>query len=241
MRSTNTSREELRLLTSCLQFLKVSSHSRLPAEYITDGNRKVFHVPFLLVVPAGVVRTSDRTADKCRPLPPSFKILRTNLSIWNPIEPPGVFITYAVRAMITYSSSEDSSPGPTNTAQAAHRIYLLPYIDPQPPTETRWFKEQYVLSATQPAWKHIFGGKMGNIMITASEPPPLVYACNTGPASTQCEFRITFEGSQSGLERLSRASIKFCPMLRIITYYSSNRMVETPHKGSGAAGGTVRS
>lgn len=234
-------RGELRFLTFSSQFIKVSSHSRLPTRYITEGGRKVFLVPFLLVVPAGVDRTSDREADKCRPLPPSFRILHTSLNAWNPIEPPGLFITYAIQAMIAYSPAENTSPGPTNIAQVAHRIHLLPYIEPQPPIETRWFTRQYVLSAKQPARKHIFGRELGNITISASEPPPLLYASSTGPPLIEGEYRITFDGSQSDLEHIRRASVKVCPMLRVITHYSSSRMVESPQGSSGARGDPVRS
>ncbi|EGY18649.1 uncharacterized protein VDAG_09175 [Verticillium dahliae VdLs.17] len=181
----------------CLKgkFLHAPFHSKLEQENIIEDGRKVYDVPFLLVMPAGLDRTSDRAGHSCRPLPPSFRNTRTSFSSWNPVIPPNVFITYAMCMSVTYSVAGDDASMSTKTAEATKLLHFLPYIELQPPIEIQCFPDEYILSARQPVWNSIIGRKLGHMTITTLEPRPLIYHTDS-LSSTECEFRITIEGGR---------------------------------------------
>jgi hypothetical protein len=155
-------------------------------------------VPFHLVVPAGVDQTSDRAADRRRPLLLSFRIIHTHASIWNPIPSPGVFVTYLIWAVPRYSGPESTASGAKNAIQVLRLVHLIPYIEAPPPIATQFFLDQYVLSARQHARTFIFGPKLGYVKITTQAPAPLV---NTSSQlrSAECQYHVTLEGSLSEL------------------------------------------
>lgn len=186
-------------------------------------------MPFVLVVPPGVDRTSDRAERKCKPLPPSFRIQRSNLGVWSPALPPGVFISYSLWASISYSHTEDGTSDVRRSSEIIQPVACMPYIEPQPPIETDFFPDEYVLSARQTVWGSILGRKLGHIIITTVEPQPLVYGSEQLSA-TKCTFWITIEGDPANLHRLRAGSIKVDPVLQIRTYYSGSRLAGTPNK-----------
>ncbi|KFA79222.1 hypothetical protein S40288_02348 [Stachybotrys chartarum IBT 40288] len=223
-----------------LQFLYVVAHSKILPEHAEAGSQgQTFAVPFKLVIPAGVDRTNDRVVDRCKPLLPSFRISRPSCSAWNPIIPPAVFVAYIVRASVTHSAPESAASGTRKVFQVGQSIELLPYVEPPPPIETRYFPDLYILSARQHTRTYIFGRKLGHMTITALEPRPLVYESSELP-STKCEFRITVEGSLSDLQRFRTASVKLQLMLHINTHYSSTRIDGIPRGGIPTEKGPVR-
>ncbi|KFA81519.1 hypothetical protein S40288_09037 [Stachybotrys chartarum IBT 40288] len=222
------------------RFLYIVTRLKILPEHAEAGSQgQTFAVPFKLVMPAGVDRTNDRVVDRCKPLPPSFRISRPSCSAWNPTIPPAVFVAYIVRASATHSAPESAASGTRKAFQVGQSIELLPYVEPPPPIETRCFPDLYILSARQHTRTYIFGRKLGHITIAALEPHPLVYESFDLP-STKCEFRITVEGNLSDLQRFRTASVKLQSMLHINTHYSSTRMDGIPQEGMPTAKGRVR-
>ncbi|KAF3359790.1 26S proteasome non-ATPase regulatory subunit 12 [Verticillium dahliae VDG1] len=221
------------------KFLHVPFHSKLEQENLIQDGRMVYDVPFLLVMPAGLDRTSDSAGHSCRPLPPSFRNTRTSFSSWNPVIPPNVFITYAMRVSVTYSVAGEAALMSTKTAEATKLLHCLPYIEPQPPIEIQCFPNEYILSAMQPVWNSIIGRKLGHMTITTVEPRPLIYHTES-VSSTECEFRITIEGDRPELQRFQAMSLELHPVLQIQTYYSSARLVGPPPKSLVTGTGPTR-
>ncbi|KAG9249681.1 uncharacterized protein F5Z01DRAFT_668435 [Emericellopsis atlantica] len=225
---------------SAERFLNLRHRVRLDDNYKVEGDQRVYTVPFVLVVPPGLDRTSDRAEDKCRPLPPSFDIQRSALTAWSPTVPPAVFISYSLRASVAYSAPPgDTAPGRTRSTDIFHPLTCLPYIETQPPIETSCFPDEYVLSARQAVWGSFVGRKSGHVTFETLEPPPLVYDSER-LSTTYCTLRITIDGRSSDLHRLRAASIKVDPVLQIRTYYSGTKLAGTPHKDSIEESGRIR-
>ncbi|KAG9252701.1 uncharacterized protein F5Z01DRAFT_675812 [Emericellopsis atlantica] len=212
------------------RFLHLSHRVKLDDDHKVEDGQRVYTVPFVLVIPPGLDRTSDRTEDRCKPLPPSFDIQRSALTAWSRPVPPSVFISYLLRASVQYSGPpEDAAPGRPKSAHVVHPLTCLPYLETQPPIETSCFPKEYVLSARQTVWGSFVGRKLGHVTFETREPPPLVYNSEQASA-TDCILWITIDGRPADLHRLRAASIKVEPVLQIRTYYSGTKLAGTPHR-----------
>lgn len=122
--------------------------------------------------------------------------------------------------------------------QVACGIEFLPYIEVQPPIETSFFPGEFVPVAKSSAWSWRFGAKLGSVIVETDEPPPILYA--SAQASTDCTFRVTFQGNLWVAHRLRIHAIEISPVLLINCYYGSERLAGAPRRSSATAGGTLR-
>ncbi|KAI6778107.1 uncharacterized protein J7T54_001527 [Emericellopsis cladophorae] len=209
--------------------------------YAVEDGQRVYTASFVLVVPAGLDRTSDRAQDECKPLPPSFHIQRSAFRTWSPTVPPNVFISYSLRASVAYCfPSGDDSPDATKSAEIVYPVTCLPYIEAQPPIETSCFPDEYVLSASQTAWRWLLGQNLGRITFKVREPPPLIYDNSEQLSTTHFTMWITFNGHPSHLHRLRAGSIKVDPVLQTRTYYSGTKLTVNPGRESVQASGRIQ-
>ncbi|KAG9258751.1 uncharacterized protein F5Z01DRAFT_679218 [Emericellopsis atlantica] len=170
-----------------VEFLHLRHRLQLDDDYALEDGRRVYTASFVLVVPAGIDRTNDRAQDECKPLPPSFHIQRSTFRTWSPTIPPNVFISYSLRASVAHAMK---------SAEIVYPVTCLPYIEAQPPIETNCFPDDYVLSASQTAWRWLLGQTLGRITFEAREPPPLLYNSSEHLSTTHFSTRTYYSGTK---------------------------------------------
>lgn len=197
----------------------------------------MYTILFSFVMPPGIAPTDDQASYPCRPFPPSFRLHRLASSLWDPRPLPDIYITYIIQASITHHCPEPNGWA-TKELQVGCPIEFLPYIDAQPPIETRCFPDEFVLAARSTAWKYIFGKKLGSVTVQTKEPQPLRYTSDQ--ASTDCTFRVTFDSNAQDTHHLRITAVEIQPVLYIKWYYGSEKLEGTPRKDRAGEGGPLR-
>src|SRR5687768_570419 len=223
------------------KFLYLRCNEPLDNEnYVLENNERIYTVPFVFIVPHGFCRANELAEELWKPLPPSFRILRSSFGALNPIPPPRAAIEYSVVASVAYSEP-DGQPGgsASRNAGVALSVTCLPYIEPQPPLEPAHNPGKYVLETKQAARTSFFGCNLGDISFATREPQPLTYE-GEHLSATEFTLQISFASCLADFDRIRNSTVKLEPVLQVQSFYASTRMICNPVESSVQEGGPLR-
>lgn len=170
-------------------------------------------------------------------LPPSFSTARTGPNRWNDCPRPAISIEYNLHALVRYHESYDTA---LRRVEVTKPIKFLPYTEVEPPTYTEHFPQEFVLNETIALRKHALGGGLGHMVVSAGEPPPLIYPSSASSASTECTVSVTVRPSSLPPARLRNLSFHVKPAIRAKTFYSTNILPCMPRQTDLAGKALIR-
>lgn len=202
------------------QFLKIKYGAPLHSVQELDGENglKQYSIPFSFVIPTEFEYPHDRRPPLCCTLPPSFDYARSGPTRWHGSPRPALSVSYSLVARIQYQEGDDATRRGVEAKQA---VTLLPFSDADPPTCIDDFPGEFVLRKTIALRKHALGGRLGDLVVTAGEPPPLIYSSPGAGASTECVISATVRPGSLSPGRLPRLAFDIKAVIRAKTFYSA--------------------
>jgi hypothetical protein len=201
---------------------------------------KCYSLPFAFIIPSGAELPNHDIPPPCWVLPPSFNTMRHGKSDLDPGYCPELSVSYGIHAVVHYSDENDTDSATPHKAKATKDIEFLPYSEIQPPTDTGSFPGEFVLSAKTPIWKHVFGHRLGSIVLRAWEPLPLIHLGATSIASTECTMVVSAHPESLSGQHLRLLSLEVKPAIRLKTFYSAEPIACTPNQTALAETGLLR-
>jgi hypothetical protein len=203
-----------------MQFLDVSYQAKLDSAQRNpqEDGPIVYSFPFYFVVPLGTEGLDVSKPLLCRILPPTFRITA--------LYSDPISVTYKIHAVVQYSQEQDAGsevPQTTDKTEKSQIVDFLPYSGVEPPTHVASFPEEFVLKTTSPIWKYAFGGRLGELAMSTSEPLPLAYSPYEDRPSTDLTLSITAHAPLA-VQRLRAMSLNVIPAIRVKTFYASEPM-----------------
>ena len=133
-------------------------------------------------------------------------------------------ITYALFASALHVSSGKK-------CRAKKEIRMMPTTLSTPPLQTEHYPREYRLTCKQPLRKHAWSRSLGNLAISASEPPALNTATSNPRASSLLRVQLIFTPSCKTLAQTERPydwDITVKSALRARTFYTTKPFSQTP-------------
>jgi hypothetical protein len=226
------------------QFLKLQQ-PRLDRLYPTGGVFKAgqaYEFPFLFVVPPQLLPkvcqhkvATPELQEAHLQLPPSFgdkEVIGKGEAV-DDMVPDMASIRYGVFARITKKKEQGGETTKTSVATRAHRIRVMPAVLEQPPLDVQRDSEHYVLRKEKTIKKGLLKGKLGTLVMEATQPPSLRLSARSrseGQPTTMATIMLRFDPADacSKPPRLGSLSNK----LKVYTYYASTARVDYPRKSS---------
>lgn len=199
-----------------------------------DDGSYFYSVPFYFVVPFGTEYPNTDRPLQCRILPPSLEEERLYT---DPLS-----IKYSLHAIVDYRLEDDEvsvAAARTGRAEQTQVIDFLPFSDVEPPTHVADYPGEFVLSANSPVWRHVFGGRVGSLIMTTREPLPLAFSPIELNPSTSILMSLTVAPANV-FHRLRNMTVKVKPAIRVKTFYSVEPMPCVPRQAFLAHSDTVR-
>jgi hypothetical protein len=229
------------------RFLKLTqpiSSEDLPLPRILEAG-KVYTFPFTFVVPNHLLPKScahntdhDNVKEAHLQLPPSFgdpELSGFGSSLLDDLAPDMSRVTYAVKVSI-FRAREDGADRADNVlVEVSKKLRIKPATDEQPPLEIAGRSDEYCQRQEKTIRKGVFKGKLGRLVIEASQPksfrlPALPPGADLPPVSTMAKVVLRFDPSdeKSPPPRLGSLSSR----LKVMTYFSSRPRHSFPVRSS---------
>lgn len=137
-----------------------------------------------------------------------------------------ISVTYKLHAVVQCSKEQNAGsevPQTTDKIEKSQIVDFLPYSDVEPPTHVASFPKEFVLKATLPIWKYVFGGRIGELTMSTTEPLPLVYSPYEDHPATDLTLTINARAALS-VQCLRAMSLNVRPAIRVKTFYAAEPM-----------------
>jgi hypothetical protein len=226
------------------QFLKLQQ-PRLDRLYPAEGILKAgqpYEFPFLFVIPAHLLPkvcqhrvATPEVHEAHLQLPPSFgdKDVLGKGEVIDDMVPDMASIRYGIFARITKKKEQNGEAIKMSVATKVHRVRVMPAALEQPPLDVSQDSEQFVLRKEKTIKKGLLKGKLGTLVMVASQPPSLRLSPRSRSeeqATTMATIMLRFDPTDaaSSPPRLSSLSNK----LKVYTYYASTARNDYPRKAN---------
>jgi hypothetical protein len=226
------------------QFLKLQQ-PRLDRLYPAEGILKAgqsYEFPFLFVIPAHLLPkvcqhkvATPEVHEAHLQLPPSFgdkDVLGKGETI-DDMVPDMASIRYGIFARITKKKEQGGETIKMSVATKVQRVRVMPAALEQPPLDVSQDSEQFVLRKEKTIKKGLLKGKLGTLIMEASQPPSLRLSPRSrseGQATTMATIMLRFDPAEATSlpPRLGSLSNK----LKVYTYYASTARSDYPRKAN---------
>lgn len=230
------------------QFLKLIQ-PRLEQHYPRDGIFKAgrtYEFPFLFVVPQQLLPKicqhkiiSPAVRDAHLQLPPSFgdkeSAEKEGGNTLDDMVPEMASIRYGIFARITKNKLQQSDEvARTTVASKALRLRVTPATPEQPPLDVNADEDDYTLRREKTIRKGVLKGKLGTLVMEASQPPALRLPARseetdgTSPASSLATIMLRFDPADAHAQppKLGRLVNK----LKVCTFFACSARSAFPRK-----------
>ncbi|KAL1962185.1 hypothetical protein VTN77DRAFT_531 [Rasamsonia byssochlamydoides] len=211
-------------------------------------SRRLHKFPFTFVVPAQLLPQSC-THSICNQhlrhahtqLPPSFgdpMLASDGQSLLDDLAPQMTQISYIIRVCVKRLSADGSKP--KTLMAVAKKVRIIPASVEQPPLEIASNSDDYCLRKEKDVRKGLLRGKMGRLVMAASQPKPLQLrppGSDSTDVSTAVTVHLRFDPEGDELPpRLGTLWSK----LRASTFFATIPWTEFPSKSPALAWNTAR-
>jgi hypothetical protein len=190
------------------------------------GPRRTYSFPFQFIMPEA--SGNEELPILCQRLPPSFNRQNSYFDKFELVPRPEATVTYFLRAIVTFRTSDGLGVGNPVTAEAKKDIDFVPYTEVQPPTHISSFPGEFITRVERQLRKYLFGRRLGTLTVVAKEPDALVYSSENVNVTTDIVLHIFFDAASPSLHLLHNFSFTVSSALRAKTYYSVNSLSCVP-------------
>ncbi|KAL2001015.1 hypothetical protein VTN02DRAFT_2346 [Thermoascus thermophilus] len=168
---------------------------------------RVYKFPFTFVVPDQLLpqscshpKTNSHIQQAHTQLPPSLgdpMLSGDRVNLLDDMTPQMCQISYAIKVSISRRPLAEQGPART-LAAVAKKVRIIPAADEQPPLNVPDDSEDYCLRREKDVKKGLLRGKLGRLVMAASQPKPLQLSVpaksdSTRPASTVATVHLRFD------------------------------------------------